>query len=403
MKVKEMRAASVVFAVLLAGLCATGCFERQPPVRQPEPPTVAVARPVERELIAYREYTGRVAAVEDVEIRARVTGYVTDVNFTEGDKVEAGKVLFKIDPRPFEATLELAKADVKKWEADVIKTKADLGRIEKLRKTGAATQEQLDTAVAAQKAAEAGLEGAKANVEQAQLDVDFTDVMAPVAGRVGRALVTKGNLVSGNQSLGTPLTTLVSTDPMQVYFNMDEATVLEVKARYREQGKLPGDVPIRELNIPVYIGLANEEGFPHKGVVDFADNRVDEETGTLQVRGEFANPMGLLNVGMFCRVRVPVGDPAKKLLVQDRAVGTSLDAKYIWIVDEKNVASQRVVTLGDLDGRLRVIESNLKAGEWVIVNGMQRVRDGDTVAPKKEPMVGEEVEAGKPAENSDAP
>lgn len=344
-------------------------------------------QPVQRSLRQYAEYTGRVEALESVEIRARVTGYLDEVKFVEGDHVTEGTELFVIDQRPFNAVLKAAAAEVERLEALLKKSKADLDRIQQLFDQGASTKSDLDASTAAWLESQALLDGANAAVERAELDVTFTTIRAPVAGRVSRAIITKGNLIAADQAGGSPLTTIVSVDPMYVYFDVDEYTLLEVMRRAREEAPETRPSRVRDREIPVEIGLGNETGFPHTGTIDFADNRIDPETGTMRLRGRFQNDNEFLVSGMFVRVRIPIAESAVHVLVPDYAVGTDLNQKYVWVVDVRgdNKAEKRTVTLGmRTEDGLRSVETGLAADEWVIVNGMQRVRDQGVVNPEKE-------------------
>ncbi|QDT51666.1 Efflux pump periplasmic linker BepF [Symmachiella dynata] len=373
------------WGLCLATMGVFGCEGRTvTPVPVP-PPEVTVAEPLQREIILSREFSGRVEAKESVEIRARVTGYITEVNFVEGDIVEEGTVLFTIDARPFQEALNSANAEIDRWKAAIAKNESDLARQTQLLKSGAGLQEDFDQAKALVLESKAGLSGAQADVEKAQLNLDFTKVTAPVKGRVGRALVTKGNLITADQTLGTPLTTLVSVTPMYVYFDVDEFTILEVRKQSRIKNPDVPNVPVREQNWPVFIGLANETGFPHEGFIDFVDNQVDTSTGTVRLRGKFVNTDEYLRAGLFVRVRVPLSDgPQAKLLVPNTAIGTDLNLKYVMVVNAENRVEKRPVELGVLtDDGLQVVESGLSESDWVVINGLQRVRDGGEVNATK--------------------
>jgi len=369
--------------VLLA--VSFGCSQRVAPVSEAPPPEVTVNQPTEREFAESVEFTGRTRAVEDVEIRARVSGHLLSVDFTEGEEVEKDQVLFQIDPRPFQATLEAAVAEVARVEAALAKATADLARNQQLRDNDAITEQQLDAAIAQEGVASASVDGAKAEVTRAQLDLDFATILAPVSGRVSRAFVTKGNLISTGAAGAEPLTTIVSVDPMHVFFDVDERSLLRIQKENREQRKKEGgdlNPKLADVKWPVNIGLANEVGFPHKGVLDFVDNRVDANTGTIRVRARFDNQARYLIPGLFVRVQLPTSEPRNHVLIPDRAVGTDLGQKYLMVVDEKNVAQYRNVTLGvrTPDG-LRIVEKGLSPGESIIVDGLQRARPGVTVDP----------------------
>jgi RND family efflux transporter MFP subunit len=377
---------TVAFFTLVATACfsSLGCQREPPAVASLPPPQVSVAAPLEREVVDFDEYTGRMAAVEEVEVRARVRGYLIKVNFTEGAEVKQGDVLFEIDPRPFQAELDAAKGQVAQWEAKLARAEADVVRNERLLPKGAASQKDLDTAIAERGEARAAIQSARAAVERAALDVEFTKVTAPISGRVSRAYVTKGNLVNAGGGETTLLTTIVAMDPIYVYFDVDERAALQYQQATREQaGGNNQPANVREAKIPVQLGLATEAGFSHEGVIDFIDNRVDPQTGTIRVRGVFANADRVFTPGLFARVRIPVGDKYQAVLVPDRAIGTDQGQKYLLAVNDKNVVEYRAVKLGRLHDGLRVIQEGVKPGEVVIVNGIQRARPGLTVTPER--------------------
>jgi RND family efflux transporter MFP subunit len=368
---------------LLSGGCGG-----EPQVVTLPPPEVIVSQPVERAVTEYFETTGRTEAVEQVEIRARVAGYLVSVNFDDGTEVKVGDVLFEIDPRPYEAAVHHAEGDLARWEAELRKAEADVARNKRLRPTGAASEKELETSIAAKETAEAEIVSAQARLETARLDLEFARVVAPIDGRTSRTTVTKGNLIQlGGTSGGsgsTALTTLVRMDPIYVYFDVDERTVLRARSRRMNEGNVPGDV--RALAIPVEIGLANEQGFGRAGGLDFVDNRVDPSTGTMLARAVFANVDRFVTPGMFVRVRLPLAESDGELLVTSRAIGTDQGNKYVLVVNDKNVVEYRPVTLGIESDGLRVVEGGLAAGEWVITNGVQRVRPGVEVNPRRAAM-----------------
>ncbi len=310
---------------------------------------------------------------------ARVTGYLNKVCFQEGAEVKNGDLLFEIDPRPFQAQYDQATSQIKLCEADLKFRKADLERVNLLLKQNAISQSDFDQSVAAHDKAAAALSTAEASAEEARLNLDFTKLFSPIDGEISRALITQGNLVTADQTL---LTTVVSVDPMYVYFDIDEPTILRIQQGIRE-----GAIKMREKDkVPVWMGLANEEGRSHEGYLDFIENRVDPDTGTIQVRGVFPNPRPavgprVLTPGLFTRVRVVVGQPYEAILTAERALGTDQGQKYLYVVNDKNVVEYRPVTVGNLEGQLRVIQTGLKPGERVVVNGLQRVRPDVKVIP----------------------
>jgi len=384
-------------AVFLLAALAGGCGG-EPQVASLPPPQVVVSQPVERAVTEYFETTGRTAAVEQVEIRARVAGYLVSVNFEDGAEVRAGDVLFEIDPRPYEAAVHHAEGDLARWEAELRKADADVARNKRLRPTGAASEKDLETAIAAKETADAEIVSARARLQTAKLDLEFARVVAPIDGRTSRTSITKGNLIqlggASGASGSTELTTLVRMDPIYVYFDVDERTVLRARERRKDEGAVPGDV--RTLNIPVEIGLTDEQGFDRRGVLDFVDNRVDPSTGTMLARAVFANGDRYLTPGMFVRVRLPLAEKAGALLVTSRAIATDQGNKYVLVVNEQNVVEYRPVTLGIESDGLRAVARGIAAGEWVITNGIQRVRPGVQVDPQRQPMVPAEGQGTPP-------
>lgn len=368
-------------SVLIPGLCLALAGCAQPAAEGPAAaaPLVTVSHPVERKVTDYADYTARTAAVESVELRARVSGYLDKVNFKEGALVKKGDVLFEIDPRAYQATLDQAKGSLAAAEARLKRASADLERGRQLVGNGGTSREDYDRRIGEQSEAAASIQSQRAAVERAQLDVGFTKVAAPVNGRISRYHVTVGNLVqAGDLTGGTLLTTIVSVDPMYTYFDVDEHTVLRVKELIRQgKAKTPDD-----SLIPVWLGLANEEGHPHKGAIDFIDNQVNPRTGTLRVRGVFPNKDELLSPGLFARVRVPIGEPHQALIVTERALDTDQGQKIVYTVDKDNCVASRPVRLGALHDGLREITDGLNASDRVIVNGLQQVRPGVTVETK---------------------
>jgi RND family efflux transporter MFP subunit len=368
-------------AVLVLGFCLglAGCA--RPPAEAPAaaPPPVSVSYPVEREVTDYADFTARTAAVDSVELRARVSGYLVKVNFKEGALVEKGDLLFEIDPRTYQAVLQNTQGSLASVEAHVKRLEADLARAQRMYSTLAINREEFDRIAGDYREAVASRKAAQAAVERARLDLDFTRVSAPVSGRVSNYRVTVGNLVqAGDLTGGTLLTTIVSVDPMYAYFDVDERTVLRVKQLVRE-GKL--GTP-DHAEIPVWLGLANEDGlFPHRGTVNFVDNQVNARTGTLKVRGVFPNKDEVLSPGYFARVRVPVSAPHQALLITERALDTDQGQKIVYVVDNDNKVTSRPVRLGSLHDGLREITDGLKPEDRLIVVGLQQVRPGMTVEP----------------------
>src|SRR5262249_21867491 len=314
------------------------------------PIPVTVSRPVERDVTDYADFTGRTAAVDSVEVRARVWGYLDKVNFKEGALVKAGDVLFEIDPRTYRAALTQAEGNLAAMQARVRRLDADLARARRALEVRAASTEDYDRIEGDRGEAVGSVEALRGTVQQAKLDLEYTKILAPVSGRVSRYVVTQGNLIqSGQNGGGTLLTTIVSVDPMYAYFDVDEHTVLRVRQLIRE-GKAKS---AREGELPVWLGLANEDGYPHRGTINFVDNQVNPKTGTLRLGGVFPNKDEALAPGYFARVRAPIGFPHRALLISDRAIDTDQGQKILYVVNEKNEVISRPVRLGALHDGLR--------------------------------------------------
>jgi multidrug efflux system membrane fusion protein len=362
--------------LFLAALCLVGCRPSGLAGEGPGgPPTVSVSQPVVREITDYALFTGRTEAVDAVDVKSRVTGYVLNTPFQEGSMVKKGELLFVIDPREYQAELDAAQGQLQAAQARYQLAKTENERAKALYKENpaAVSQKQLDQHQAAEDSAAADVVAAKSGMEVYQLNVDFTRITSPIDGRVGRYQVTVGNLVTQNV---TSLTTVVSQDPIYAYFSIDEQTMLAA-LRSMYAGTLP---TLASRKVPALMSLQDEQGFPHRGTVDFANNTVDPTTGTLTVRAEFANPanekdLRLLMPGMFVRIRLPLSKPHDGVLVIDRAVGTDQGQKFVYVVDDQGVVQYRRVTLGPLeDDGLRVIKEGLEREEWVVVDGLQIVR-----------------------------
>jgi RND family efflux transporter MFP subunit len=374
--------AGLLATVLAVGLVSGGCRRGQVHRSPPPPPTVTVSHPVEQEVVEWDEYTGHLEAVEAVDVRARVTGFVVAVPFKEGAIIKKGDLLFEIDVRPFQAELDAQKADEARAEARLYLAQVEYNRVKKLLSEQAAAPFEFQTADAALREAQAALAAAKAAVESAQLNVQWCRVTAPIAGRVGREYVNVGNLVSGGTGQATLLTTIQSIDPIYCYFTVPEQAVLKYQKLAREK-KRPS---ARVSPTACYMELENETGFPHAGVIDFINNQVDPNTGTMTVRGIFPNPHGWLTPGFFARVRVPGSGRYKALLAPDSAVVTSLNEKLLYVVGPNDIVQARLVKLGALFGVLRAIREGIGPQDWVIVEGQMRVRPGMKVSPHEAPV-----------------
>ena len=344
----------------------------------PPPPEVAVSTPEVRSVTNWDEYTGRIEAVDMVEVRARVSGYLQSIHFEDGQQVKGGDLLFVIDPRPYQAVVERARADVERAKATLDQAERNFQRAQELRRSNTISQEDFEARRESQSQAAAELAAAEASLRSAELDLEFTRVTAPIDGRISRNLVSVGNLVSGGSTGSTLLSVIVSQDPVYVYFTGDERAYLKY-VRLDQRGARPSS---RVAPNPVHIQLADEEGFPHEGYMDFVDSRVDEATGTIQGRAVIPNPDGVLLPGMFARVRLLGEGPFDAVVVPDEVIGTDLSRRFVWVVDDDNVAHMRVVELGRrLDDGARIIRSGLDATDRIVVEGTQRVREGQPVTP----------------------
>lgn len=366
------RAAALLAVAALASFAAC-----KPPPRAPAPaPKVGVAKPVVRDVVEWDEFTGRLEAVDSVEVRARVSGFLESVKFKEGAMVRKGDLLIIVDPRPYEAVLRRAEADLAlaKARKDLADTRYE--RASRLVAKNAMSKEEADTRAAESRQAAAAVQAAQAAVEAARLDVEFTHVHAPVSGRVSRKFVTEGNLINGGSgSQGTLLTTIVSLDPIQVYFEADERSFLKY-VRLARQGLRPSS---REVKSPVQIAFADEQGFPHQGYVDFVDNRLDPSTGTMSARAVLANPDLALSPGLFARVRLVGSGQYRAVMIPDEAVGHDQSRTFVFVLDDQNQAQMRTIATGPMIDGLRVVREGLSGDERIVVSGLQRVRPGIAV------------------------
>ncbi|MBW6390677.1 efflux RND transporter periplasmic adaptor subunit [Billgrantia antri] len=366
---RDGRRAFMVTAMLAGLVVLTGCESQaddQGNAEQgPPPPQVSVAQVLVENVELWDAFTGRIEAVETVDLRPRVSGYIESVNYTEGQEVEKGEVLFTIDPRPYRAELERAEAELQRAQARAELARSEAARAEALAQSRSISREELDQRRAASATAEADILAARAIAETARLNMEFTEVRAPIAGRAGRALVTPGNLVSE----ASPLTRIVALDRVHVHFHSDELAYLHYDAMARNGSQ----ASFREGGIPVRVGLANDEDYPYRGEVDFVDNRLDAEAGTILTRAVLDNSEGRFAPGMYARVQLLAGSAEDTLLIDDKAVLTDQDRKYVYVVDEEGRAMRRDVQLGRMADGLRVVAAGLEPGDQVVVNGAQRI------------------------------
>jgi RND family efflux transporter MFP subunit len=390
------RAGTVAAAVALLALGA-GCDQgnsTQPQSQQKSaPPLVSVSQPVQREIVEWDEYTGRFDAVETVEMRARVSGHLTDVRFKDGQRVKQGDLLFVIDKRPFERALEQAQAELFAATTKVENANLDIVRGKPLVERQIISGKTFDDRMSIVRDAQAAVKVAEAKVRSAELDLSFTSIDSPITGRISRTLVTAGNWVSaGGTANATLLTTIVSQDPIYIYFDVSENNHIKYK-RLAERGVGSGAA---DLGAVVEIGLPDERGFPHKARLDFLDNRLDQGTATLRARAVVANPTEFFSPGLFARVRVTGTAPYAAVLLPDVAIGTDQTNKFIFAVGEDGTVVRRNVKLGPLHEGMRVVREGVAADEWVIIRGLQRARPGNKVTPKREAPTLSELPAEKP-------
>ncbi len=373
------RARDVVLACALATLVAS-CGEGQKPPAPP-PPSVSVATPVKRTLSDFDEYVGRFTAVNSVEVRARVSGYLEGVHFKDGQIVKQGDLLFTIDKRPFQNTLDQARANLGQAKSNVAFTESDFTRGQQLVRDKTITDQTFEQRTQAYHNAQAAVSNNEAAVRQAELDIEFTELRAPVNGRIGDRRVSPGNLVTGGTAGNTTLlATIVSTDPIYFEFTFDEASFL----RYERLSKTGNDVASRGTGVQVALKLIDEHDFDHDGRMDFVDNVIDRATGTIRGRAIFANPNNIFTPGMFARIRVPGSPLYEALLVPDAAVGTEQAKKFVLTVNADNTVVQKYVTLGQTtNDNLRVIKEGLGPDDRIIVNGLMRARPGQKVTPQE--------------------
>ena len=365
---------ALVAFLLLSGI---GHSRAKPQTAASAPlPQVTVAEVIHQPLREWQEFTGRLQAVNTVDVRPRVSGYVDRVAFTDGARVKKGQLLFQIDPRPFQAEVDRLVAERSRSVSDLDLAKANRARAERLIGAHAISREEYERQVAAQASAEGALGSVDASLQEARLNREFTEVRAPIDGHASRAIITAGNLVTS----ASLLTTLVSDDPVYVYFDADEQTYLRyAKAKHAQAHAATG-------GSDVYIGLVDEDGYPHPAQLDFIDNQVDPATGTIRARAALANPDGRYTPGLFARVRLIGGEDHDSVLIEDRAVGTDLSKKFVLTLNKDNRIEYRLVELGpEIDG-LRVVTQGLAPNDLIVVNGLQHVRPGQSVAATRVAM-----------------
>lgn len=361
--------------ILLFAMFAAACARNEAAEAPPAPPAVQAAKVISKPITEFDEFTGRFEAVERVEVRPRVSGFVISTHFEQGHEVKKGDVLYVIDPRPYQATLKHAQAELVRARTQLALAQSERDRATRLIEKHAISQEEFDTRTSGNEQAAANLTAAEAAVDAAALDLSFTQVRAPISGLVGRAEITAGNLVAAGQTL---LTTLVSIDPIYVSFDGDEQVYLKYVGM-----DLRGERPSsRNAPNPVWVGLADEQGHPHEGHMVFLDNELDPQTGTIHARGLFANTDRRFTPGMFARVKLIGSAEYTALLINDSAVGTDQSVKFVLKVGAGNKVEYAPVKLGPLIDGLRVVREGLKAGDTILVKGLQQVRPGMPVTPQ---------------------
>jgi multidrug efflux system membrane fusion protein len=366
------RVAAGLLSLLMLALMS-GCASPSAQAGDPPLPQVTAAHALSRPVTEWNEFTGRLEAVHHVDIRPRVSGVVAAVHFTEGALVRAGDVLFQIDPRPFQAEVDRLNAELQRAQATLTRTAAERDRAERLATGNAISAEEHDRRLASADEAAAAVQAVRAALRAAELNLEFTHVVAPISGRVGQAIVTEGNLVSSGPGVATLLTTLVSLDPIYASFEVDEPTFLA----FRQTAKAPSQVRL---------ALAGDAGFPREGRVDFVDNQLDAATGTIRVRATFTNRDGALTPGLFVRIRLPGRDAGAGILVRDEAIGTDLDKRFVYVVGSDKAIAYRPVTLGPIVDGMRVVRNGVAANDLVVTRGLQRVRPGMKVTTELEAM-----------------
>jgi RND family efflux transporter MFP subunit len=379
-------------AVLLGVAALAGCGQSQHQQSAAAPPTVTVANPAQRTVVDQDEYVGRFAAVDSVEVRARLSGYLAAIHFTDGQMVKKGDPLFTVDRRPFEIALEQMRANLAQARANLAFTQSDLARGQELLHNKTITEQTFDQRTQAKSVAEATVAAQEATVRSAELDLDqYTELRAPIDGRIGDRRVAVGNLVTGGTGGNTTLlATIVSVNPIHFEFTFNEASYL----RYQRFAMASKQAASLDGGVPVSLKLIDENDFRHQGKIDFVDNVIDRSSGTIRGRAVFGNADGILTPGMFGRIRVPGSPPYTALLVPDAAIGTEQARKFVLVVDDGDVVRQKYVILGQLDDGLRVVKDGLAASDRVIVNGLMRARAGQKVtveqqnAPVPEPSKG---------------
>ncbi|MGZ9096966.1 MAG: efflux RND transporter periplasmic adaptor subunit [Micavibrio sp.] len=406
---------TVFFSVLLsvAGLSLAGCKDKaqaktdSPPAAVQQGPKVTAALPLIKEVSEWEEFTGRFEAAAKVEIRARVSGYLDQIHFKDGQTVKQGDILFTIDPRPFESAVREAEASLNSAQNALSLATKELARSAELTKQGYASKQTLDTKLEGKQSGAADVAAARARLEQAKLDLEFTQVTAPISGRISRHMVDTGNLVTGGAQGATMLTTIVTLDPIHFYFDIDEQTYLKY-SRLESPDVKSGTT---DYSRPVQVALADSANYEFQGVMDFVDTTLDPQTGTVRARATFANTDYTLVPGMFGRARIRGNEKETATLIPDEAVGVDQTRNFVYVLDENNMIATKNITLGGLTEGLRIIEGGLTASDKVVIKGIQMLREGMPVTPEMvtieaktdAPIISKQIPAPAPVTEEPAP
>lgn len=394
---------NVIAIAVLSALPLISACERAAPAASEQPvPKVTVTAVVSQETIDADEYTGQTEASESVEVRARVFGYLKSIEFKDGDFVKEGQTLFMIEPDEYEAIHQQSLSRIELNKASLALAKSKHARNEKLVRTGAVTPEEYEESLTAVLEAEAKITSAQADANRTAVDLKYTVIKSPINGRIDRALVSKGNLLTGGQGSGTLLTKIVQEQPMYVYFDVDERSLLGyMRQRGASRETAPGS--LRDEELPCYLQLSDEDDYSHEGTIDFASAEVDTSTGTSRIRAVFRNEDRALASGLFVRVKIPVSKPYEALMIPERALATDQSIKFVYVVGADSTATRRSVELGEQRGEMRIITAGLQAGDRVIVKGLQRVKPGQKVEPELAQVDPTPTTLRKPVANAPAP
>ncbi len=371
------RAGALCLSLLILAACGQDQQAQNKPAAPP-PPAVSVAHPLEKKVVEWDEYTGRFDAVDTVEVRARISGVLDEVKFIDGATVKQGDLLFVIDPRPFQRVLDRNRATLEAAKVQEEFAAKDLERAKPLVANNTISQQVFDQRVQSLRVGQANVLSAEASVRSAELDVEFTRITAPISGRISRKYVSEGNYVTGGSGSGTLLTTIVTTDPIYFYFDVSESEFLKYQ-RLDNLGQRPSS---RSTANPVELALQDDVGFPYKGKMNFVDNRIDQNTGSLRGRAIFDNPKQLFQPGLFGRIRLAGSGEYAAIMLPDAAIATDQSNRFVFLVAEDGTVSTKPVALGPLIDGLRVVRSGISTNDLVIVNGIQRARAGIKVKPE---------------------